>query len=135
MKEYKFTKEDLDALSKKIYEEACCGYLDLKDVVCDRIVTEFLDGKEIVENKSNPNHDITGGIGTIPMNVGSGGTGGNVLGYYGSSTTVSASTYPWSIGASSGTSGSYTFVASGNTISLTDTDVSLRSEIDLRNNF
>jgi hypothetical protein len=36
-------------LLKKVYEEACYGYLDLKESVCDRNVGEFLDGREIVQ--------------------------------------------------------------------------------------
>lgn len=45
---YKINREELLGLAKKIYEEACYGYLDLKESVCDRLVRDFLDGRQIV---------------------------------------------------------------------------------------
>lgn len=48
MSQYKITNEELTDFARKIYEEACCGYLDLKDSVCDRMVRNFIDGRQIV---------------------------------------------------------------------------------------
>lgn len=39
---YEVDRELLVELSKKIYEEACLGYMDLKDAVCERLVEEFI---------------------------------------------------------------------------------------------
>jgi len=47
---YKFSQDELLAFAKKIYEEACYGYMDLKESVCDALVREFLDGREIVSS-------------------------------------------------------------------------------------
>jgi hypothetical protein len=48
MTHYKISKEELEAFAKKVYEEACYGYLDLKDSVCGGMVRDFLDGRKIV---------------------------------------------------------------------------------------
>lgn len=45
---YKISQEELEAFSKKVYEEACYGYLDLKDSVCGGMVRDFLDGRKIL---------------------------------------------------------------------------------------
>jgi len=45
---YKISKEELEAFAKKVYEEACYGYLDLKDSVCDGMLRDFLDGRKIL---------------------------------------------------------------------------------------
>lgn len=42
MSQYKITKEELSNLAHDIYEEACGGYLDLKEAICDKIVMEFI---------------------------------------------------------------------------------------------
>jgi len=46
--QYKITNEELIDFARRIYEEACCGYLDLKDSVCDRMVRDFIDGRQII---------------------------------------------------------------------------------------
>lgn len=48
MSQYKITNEELVDFARRIYEEACCGYLDLKDSVCDRMVRDFIDGRQII---------------------------------------------------------------------------------------
>lgn len=48
MTHYKISKEELEAFAKKVYEEACYGYLDLKESVCGGMVREFLDGRKIL---------------------------------------------------------------------------------------
>lgn len=45
MTAFKITQEELTNFARKIYEEACCGYLDLKENVIERIVADFLDGR------------------------------------------------------------------------------------------
>lgn len=50
MSQYKIANEELVDFARKIYEEACCGYLDLKDSVCDRMVREFIDGRQIFQS-------------------------------------------------------------------------------------
>jgi len=56
MKEmYETDRESLYELSKKIYEEACLGYMDLKESICERLVEEFLQDKLIRKNDSNTN--------------------------------------------------------------------------------
>ena len=53
MKHYKLTQEDLEDFAKKVYEEACYGYLDLKDSVCVGLVSIFLEGKTIFDTNLN----------------------------------------------------------------------------------
>ena len=53
MKHYKLTQEDLEDFAKKVYEEACYGYLDLKDSVCVGLVSTFLEGKTIADTHLN----------------------------------------------------------------------------------
>ena len=53
MNHYKLTQEDLEDFAKKVYEEACCGYLDLKDSVCVGLVSTFLEGKTIFDTNLN----------------------------------------------------------------------------------
>lgn len=48
MSQYKLSQDELAVFIRKIYEEACYGYMDLKDSVCDRMLRDFLDGREIV---------------------------------------------------------------------------------------
>ena len=45
---YKLERDELLAFAKRVYEEACYGYLDLKESVCDGLVREFIEGKQIV---------------------------------------------------------------------------------------
>jgi hypothetical protein len=52
---YKIKKEELDCLVRKIYELSCNGYLDLKDCICDSLVNNFLDDKEIINDCTNLN--------------------------------------------------------------------------------
>jgi hypothetical protein len=53
VKHYKLTQEDLEDFAKKVYEEACYGYLDLKDSVCVGLVSTFLEGKTIADTHLN----------------------------------------------------------------------------------
>lgn len=46
--QYKITKKELEDFAKKIYEEAYCGYLDLKDSFCEEFVSKFLLEKPII---------------------------------------------------------------------------------------
>jgi len=48
MTHYKISQDDLLAFAKKIYDEGCYGYMDLKESVCDLLVREFIDGRQIV---------------------------------------------------------------------------------------
>jgi hypothetical protein len=45
MQSFKITKEELETFARKLYSEACCGYLDLCEAVTDKMVTDFLDGR------------------------------------------------------------------------------------------
>ena len=47
--QYKITNEELAVFARKIYEEACYGYLDLKDSVCERLVKDFIAERQIVD--------------------------------------------------------------------------------------
>lgn len=46
---YKISNDELIDFARKIYEEACGGYLDLKDSVCSKLVRDFIDGRQIFE--------------------------------------------------------------------------------------
>ena len=48
MKYYKFTQDQLENFAKKVYEEACCGYMDLKESVCNMLVHEFISKQQLV---------------------------------------------------------------------------------------
>lgn len=48
MTHYKISQDDLLAFAKKIYDEGCYGYMDLKESVCEALIREFIDGREIV---------------------------------------------------------------------------------------
>lgn len=72
MTHYKISKEELEAFAKKVYEEACYGYLDLKDSVCDGMIRDFLDGRKILPPidtniMSGPSPGPTGPVGIRPM--------------------------------------------------------------------
>jgi len=66
MKHYKLTQEDLEDFAKKVYEEACYGYLDLKDSVCVGLVSIFLEGKTIFDTNLNGSSYL----GIPPLNSG-----------------------------------------------------------------
>jgi hypothetical protein len=78
---YEIDRESLVELSKKIYEEACLGYMDLKESVCENLVEEFLKDKSVKKTEEATNLSWTvntpgnwdGGIG-IPAHFGSGTT-------------------------------------------------------------
>jgi len=83
---YEIDRESLVELSKKIYEEACLGYMDLKESVCENLVEEFLKDKNLkkadeVTNLSGLNWTVSqagnwdGGIGVPPSGVVSSSTG------------------------------------------------------------
>lgn len=63
MTHYKFSQDELLAFAKKIYEEGCYGYMDLKESVCDVLVREFIDGRQIVS-------PIDTNIVAVPQSVG-----------------------------------------------------------------
>ena len=90
MQQYKLTKAELESLTRKIYEEACCGYLDLKDSVCERMVTEFLDDKSpekepaTAVNVTPATTWVTSGAGQIEI-WGAGGAGTSAPPTYGGS--------------------------------------------------
>jgi hypothetical protein len=46
--QYKISAEEIASFARRIYEEACYGYLDLKDSVCDRLVREFLCDRQVM---------------------------------------------------------------------------------------
>lgn len=46
---FKIAREELLNFAKKLYQEACYGYLDLCDPVTERMVTDFLDGRVPME--------------------------------------------------------------------------------------
>lgn len=48
MTSYNFSQDELLAFARKIYEEGCYGYMDLKESVCDSLIREFIDGRQIV---------------------------------------------------------------------------------------
>lgn len=62
---YEISKDSLVELSKKIYEEACGGYMDLRDSACERIIEDFLADKDVKKlddtNLERPPYSITSG--------------------------------------------------------------------------
>lgn len=54
---YEIDRESLIELSKKIYEEACLGYMDLKESVWENLIEEFLKDKNSkkIEEATNVN--------------------------------------------------------------------------------
>jgi hypothetical protein len=58
MTHYKLTKDELEAFARKVYEEACYGYLDLKESACEAMVEDFIDGKNALSDivNSDPNY-------------------------------------------------------------------------------
>lgn len=62
--ELEFSKEELLDLAKKIYEESCNGYLDLKDSYCFKIIDEIYEKKEKEKEKLslNKNDNFYNGI-------------------------------------------------------------------------
>jgi len=89
MTHYKFSQDELLAFAKKIYEEACYGYMDLKESVCDVLVREFIDGRQIVS-------PIDTNIMAVPENVVSGymGHGNAYTGSVVSFTTTNTAMIP-----------------------------------------
>lgn len=66
MTHYEISKEELEAFAKKVYEEACYGYLDLKDSVCDGMIRDFLDGRKILPPIDTNIMTIVGSSGLTP---------------------------------------------------------------------
>lgn len=64
---YEISKESLLELSKKIYEEACMGYMDLCDSACEKLVEEFLDDKKTKKEDSTP---LSGEMTWVPSPAG-----------------------------------------------------------------
>lgn len=42
MSEHKVSDSELIEFAHRVYEEACCGYLDLKESICNKLVQELL---------------------------------------------------------------------------------------------
>lgn len=59
---FKITREELVNFARKLYQEACYGYLDLCEPATDRMVADFLDGRVPVETGilSNLNSVMSG---------------------------------------------------------------------------
>lgn len=51
---YEINKESLLGLSRKIYEEGCGGYMDLRDSACEKLVEEFLHDKKTKKEDGTP---------------------------------------------------------------------------------
>jgi hypothetical protein len=43
---FKITREELSSFAKKLYQEACYGYMDLCDSVVETMIADFLDGRK-----------------------------------------------------------------------------------------
>lgn len=52
---YQISKDSLVELSKRIYEEACGGYMDLRDSVCEKFIEDFLADKDDVKKIDDTN--------------------------------------------------------------------------------
>lgn len=56
---YELTKEELEKFARDIYDEACCGYMDLKETVCEGLLEHFLaDKKAIYSNNLLQNTNL-----------------------------------------------------------------------------
>ena len=73
--EYKITKESLLELAKKIYEEGCCGYMDLADSISEKMVNDFIKNKNKISsvteasgNRREYNSAITNAINSHYVN-------------------------------------------------------------------
>jgi len=49
MNKYEIQEDELRNFVKKVYEEGCHGYLDLKDSMCELMVNVFLKDRKPVE--------------------------------------------------------------------------------------
>jgi hypothetical protein len=88
MTHYKISKEELETFAKKVYEEACYGYLDLKDSVCEGMLRDFLDGRKMLPLLDT---NIMAGPPPMPIN-------GPVGAFSGTEGTFTASYPPYSGG-------------------------------------
>ena len=73
---YKISKDSLIELSKIIYEQACGGYMDLRDSACEKFIEDFLADKENVKKLDDTNldrHEYVGADGTRLTNTPSSG--------------------------------------------------------------
>lgn len=52
---YQISKDSLIELSKRIYEEACGGYMDLRDSACEKFIEDFLADKDDVKKLNDTN--------------------------------------------------------------------------------
>jgi hypothetical protein len=55
---YEIDKDSLLELSKKLYEEGCLGYMDLKDSICEKLVEEFLEDKKFKKSSEATNLNL-----------------------------------------------------------------------------
>lgn len=69
MNSYKIDHDELLAFAKKIYDEACCGYMDLKESICDSLINEFVckltKESEIVSSEQVLNQDSITIVNTV----------------------------------------------------------------------
>ena len=108
--------------------------MDLKDSVCERVVSEFLDDKKPIENVSS---DMMGDptIVTPPINYNGTATymGHGAMGYSNtnvatySSGTSTSNIYAYTINGASGTSGVSEVVLNSNDVVLRDNTIDLRA--------
>ena len=71
MQSFKITKEELLKFAERLYSEGCFGYFDLCEATADRMVTDFLDGREpltpsILTNAGFPASTVNFGPGNGP---------------------------------------------------------------------
>ena len=69
MTKFYIDKDDFLEFIKKAYEEGCCGFMDLRDAVAERIVDEYIEKQKVADEKKmrsqvypldNNNYTITG---------------------------------------------------------------------------
>lgn len=75
---FEVDRDSLIELSKKIYEEACMGYMDLKDAVCEQIVEDFISKipkKSVEKIEESTNLPTASLVTTNDMNYMLGGVG------------------------------------------------------------
>lgn len=72
---FKISREDLEIIIQKSYEEGSYGYMDLKDSVCNRLLREFLDSHSVMSPENNDlvvienvTYDTNGSITETPAN-------------------------------------------------------------------
>lgn len=68
---YSVTEEQMLEFAKQLYAEGFGGFMDLCDSACQKMVSEFLEGKKIELptqlSMPNPNVTITSGLGQMRL--------------------------------------------------------------------